>query len=1105
MTSPLIDDARPATQDIRLNDAQRRAVEHRGGPLIVLAGPGTGKTHVITHRVHRLIHEDGAQPESILALTFTNKAAEEMRTRLGEMLGSPTLAERLIASTFHSFGLRLIRQFADRAGLRAEPDLIDEAQQKALMRRVVDETGLGREKWFYDPYSIVPAALRFASEARNHALFPAAALDYADQWRRRIEANAQALEGEDLLAERTRAERFAILARLYAEYDRLCRQRGVVTYDDLQTLPLHLLREYESLRAIVRSDHRHVIVDEFQDVNPAQIELLKCLAGQEHDLCVVGDDDQAIYAFRGAMQSSFHRFAEHWKRTTTIALTLNYRSTPVILAAAHRIIRGCGDRFAPDKTTTAAGDQRELRLPVEMVKYRGTAGAGPIIGRMILSAVEAGANYRDFAVLARSNADLDRIAASLQVMDIPVEIPERGAAFERPAVLDVLAWMRLLADEHEGTALTRLLIRPPFGVPLTTVASWHSAHRRAVALAQQAGDEQGASRSLLRRLVEQPPSAEVERFARQYLRLAPAALDQPADAVVRAIIHATGLLTIDPVDSIEHRARVEQLGRWLAFVVERLGHVDPPRRLGSFLRYFDDLGDGSLSGLPASGEARLYGEVEVSDRDAVVVLTAHRAKGLEFDTVFIPRVNSPHGYPLMDRSSGDEDLLPDDLTRGRTSTHDDDERRVFFVATTRARRRLVLLAQTMSDSGRNASPSVYWKEIEAPGEDGAAVEVIDAVAEEQAVDESILAPAEGGAAGRRSARDRRILQLRHEVFALLHELNDPQTPVPRLAALRERLGRAAAHLPLLAASSPARVAEIIAAAASADRPALRELAEEMERQAPLVPLIPGPAPPLNLSFTEIELYLRCPRCYWLRHVVGVPEPARPATNFGQIIHRSLEFFYERFQRAEANPGVEPPPSLHDLLLLGRQAYEELRPPEVLPSRDVAERIDSALRQYYNSMHSDQLQVLHVEQRVRFPYRCGDVEHFMTAKMDRIDQGDEGVRIVDYKTGQPTKTRLEPKKDDLQLGIYIMAAHHFFNDDSVPGTAEYWLTRTSERGILSFDDAKLDKVRAKIDEAVEGILAGRWERKGDCTRCDQLLTGTDDNPEPAGEEPGSARA
>ncbi len=182
----------------------------------------------------------------------------------------------------------------------------------------------------------------------------------------------------------------------------------------------------------------------------------------------------------------------------------------------------------------------------------------------------------------------------------------------------------------------------------------------------------------------------------------------------------------------------------------------------------------------------------------------------------------------------------------------------------------------------------------------------------------------------------------------------------------------------------------------------------------------------------------------------------------------------------------------------------MRPPEVLPSREVARRIDSALRQYYNSMHSDQLQVLHIEQRVRFPYRRGQAEHFMTAKMDRIDQGEHGVRIVDYKTGEPTKSRLEPKKDDLQLGIYIMAARHFFENDAVAGTAEYWLTRTSERGVLAFDDARLDKVRARIDEAIDGILDGRWERTGDCTRCDELLTGADHAPDPPEEAPGIER-
>ncbi len=1074
-----------------LNEAQREAVYYRDGPLIVLAGPGTGKTHVITHRICRLINEDGVEPETILALTFTNKAAEEMRTRLASMLGSPSLAERLIASTFHSFGLRLVRQFGDRAGLRAEPDHIDEAQQKALMRRVVDETGIGREKWFYDPYSVVPIALDFVSEARNYAVFPAAALDYAQQWLTRARENDAGLDGEDLIAEQARADRFMSLARLYDAYERLCRQRGVVTFDDLQTLPLQILREHSSLRAIVRSDYRHIIVDEFQDVNPAQVELLKCLAGPAHDLCVVGDDDQAIYAFRGAMQSSFRRFAEHWATTRTITLTENYRSSPVILAGADVIIRGCSDRFAPDKTTVAAGVNRDADEPIEMVRYRGTSGAGPVIGGMIQKAVQDGAAYRDFAVLVRSNTDLERIAASLQVLEIPVEMPERGQAFEHPAVADVLSWMRLLADEHEDTALTRLLLRPPFDLDLPTVAAWHSAHRRGAAEAARAGDEEAAGRPFVHWIISRRPTEAAERFARQYLQLAEVALSQPADALTRAIIHATGALTIDPVDSIEHRARVEQLGRWLAFVSERLGNIDPPRRVGQFIAYLDDLTNGSLDSIPASVESRLDSGFELSDRDAVRLLTAHGSKGLEFETVFIPRVNGQFGYPTMNRSSRDEQLLPEGLTRGQNSTHDDDERRVFFVAMTRARRRLVLLAQTMHDSGRKCSPSVYWDEIEAASSETLPLEMLDAATGDAAIEAPLGA---GGEISKpnRSVRDRLKLNLRSEIFSLLHDLSDPALPTGQLAPLRDRLRAAALQLPVLAAESPARLRAVLAAADAPDRASLEALVEVLERDEPLVPLIPGPKAPLELNFSELDLYLHCPRCYWLRHVVGVPEAQRAAANFGSIIHRSLEFFYERLRQAENNPEHLALPGVEDLIQIGQDAYDEMRPPEDIRSREMAERIERALRLYHDRMHSPNLHVLHTEERIRFPYQCNGQTHYITARIDRIDLDDAGIHVIDYKTGRPTKSRLEPSKADLQLGIYYMAAVDRFGPESV-GTAEYWLTQTNQRGVLDFRSIDLKRICAKIDEAVCGILECCWEAGERCGRCEELLTGTQAGP------------
>lgn len=1133
---------------IRLNQNQRKAVEHFGSPLIVLAGPGSGKTGVIVHRIAHLIQERNVEPESIIALTFTNKAAEEMRRRLSQLLGSSAKADRVIASTFHSFGLRLIRQFADLAGLRPEPTIIDDGQQRALMRKIIDESGIGLSASPYDPYALMPDTLKFIGACRNHAIFHEDAWSFAEQWAQEFENRRGDLDDEERLAEETKIVMFRHRVELYQRFETACYERGWVTFDDLQTQALRLLRGDDRARAIVRTDHGHLVVDEFQDVNRAQIELLKCLAGPTHDLCVVGDDDQAIYGFRGSIPSGFKHVVEHWPATETIELTQNYRSTAVIVRAADRIISKCGDRFMPDKTLIAAGENADLGHEIEGVTYTGIGGAGTVIGAMIADLVEHGeSNWGDVAVLVRTNKQLGRIAATLQAMEIPVDVPEVSEIASHPMVQDILSWLRILADSREEAYLTRLLTRPPFNVELPTIVNWNRVHRYGSAESglvqkrQSDHDEQehsGADHdsinesgsTFLEYLIDEisPNDERVQRFANLYSVLATQSSTMPADDLILGIIHSSGLLTLDPVSALEHQSRIEQLGRFLGFARERMPMLEPPRRVRDFIRYFDDLqSGGSAIETEKTPEDQMDSGIILAGADAVRVLTAHKAKGLEFDTVFIPRVNSPHGYPMKGKNSAADtrEMIPQELIADESPSAEDDERRIFFVALTRAKKRVVLLAMTKDDIGRNMKPSAYWDDLvnqslstedesENASKSGSpaipirvrsADEVLHEIEERrrrsgtthQSRNDGGLNQAIASGSGIameddcdpvRAARQRAQFRIRHEIYAILHALHSHDLSADGILELQNQLAENSLRLPILAAENPAELETILQRIPAEHRDSMQRYADEIVLRRPWYDLIPAPRAPLTLTYSQIDQYIRCPRCYWLQNVVKLRERSSMGASFGQIVHRTLEFFYKRFQQHEEAPDLVAAPTVDDLMALGRESYREMRDSDEPWSNKMERQIEQALWNYHKHLHSDSINPVYVEQSVTFDYPLGDYVHRIKVRMDRVDFDGGGHHVIDYKTGQPSKTRLEPKSTDLQLGIYLLALSAFLEDDEPSGSAQYWLTRTGERGFIDFTDIKLNGVRKKIDKAIAGILEANWEKSPKCRNCELLAGG-----------------
>ncbi|MBL1216852.1 MAG: ATP-dependent helicase [Planctomycetes bacterium] len=1119
-----------------LNDAQRQAVVHEGSPLIILAGPGTGKTRVIIHRIAHLVLDAGVRPDHVLALTFTNKAATELRTRLVRLLKSSARADRVHAATFHGFGRWLIRRYGHLGGLSAHPQLMDEPQQRALMRKLIDETGIGQLHQLYNPYALVPRALDFVSQARNFAVTPTAAVQHAQDWKTRLEDQSD-LTDQQREAEEVRHRVFEQLAELYHHFDEACRRRNFVTFDDYQSLPIRLLNEHPGLRSLIRNDFPHILVDEFQDVNIAQLELLKCIAGPDHDLCVVGDDDQAIYGFRGSVQTGFRRFADNWPTTTVVELSENYRSTQIILDAAHQIIEESETRFRPDKRTVASGPLAAVANSIEMITYEGLDGAGRVVARQILTARQApqkGAegqlNWSDFAVLIRNNVDIPRISAALDVHEIPFIAPEQPVALTHPAVRDVLCWLHLLADPHEDEQAVRLLVRPPYGLELLTVTQWQRDYRQYVDSMKQAAEENGEPSSVARAHSQPLPFIEyaiqqqldpvLERFAAVYRHLKEASLTEPADAIVGQVIHEAGLLVVEAESDAMRQTRLEQLAEFLGLVRERLGHIEPPRRLAQLLAYLDDLKGQYDGAYGTSVESRMENDGIAGDEseiDAVRILTAHKSKGLEFDTVFIPRINvrngfDPGGKSTSSVSEGDDDEsdFPAALRQNEVFDQSEEERRLFFVAMTRSKRRLVLLSQCRDARGRKTSPSSFWREIEEAAESGV-IPVESCPADElmtRADEADTSADAEADTSstsvglaltGACPVRHTRRVQAGHELARVLHALRDPDLSPAAVPDLQRRLCAVSARLAALNVPGKSQAHAILESSAQwfDDEAELNQALEDVDALAdPLTTTLAPPRAPLRLSYTSINQYLRCPRCYWLRYVVKLTAPPSGAITFGSVIHETLEKFYLTQMLAESGdlPDVKAP-GLPELIQIGLQMYNELRSPDDEGKSSFRTRLRAALELYYKDLHRPDLNPVAVEESIKFDYEHDGHTHLIDSRIDRIDVDDAGYHLIDYKTGKEKKDLLKPPKKDLQFGIYLMALQHWAETEDVAGTAEYWLTSLGQRGIIGLDAIDLGKVKKQINKAIDGILAGDWTQGKQCTSCDLICNALEDSDEP----------
>ncbi len=684
-----------------LNPEQRRAVTHGDGPLLVVAGAGTGKTQVITRRIAWLIATRRAKPSEILALTFTDQAADEMQVRVDQLV--PYGYTDTAISTFHAFGDRLVREFALELGLPPDVRVLSRPETVVFLRERLFELDLDEYRPLGDPTRFLDALATLFSRAKDEDVSPDAYLAYAE----RLGTQASTASGREdadpdaaaALAEDARRQ--GELARAYGRYQALLAENGSIDFGDQVSLALRLLRDSPAAREAVQRRFKYILVDEFQDTNRAQAELVALVAERHRNVTVVGDDDQSIYKFRGAAISNILEFRERYRQARVVVLRRNYRSRAPILDASYRLVR----HNEPDRLESRAGIVKRLdpqrggddAAPVRHEAFASGAEEADWIASDVARRIRDGARPRDVAVLVRANAAADPILRALNLEGIPWRFSGTSGLYARPEVRLLLSFLRAIADLSSSVDVYALAASDLYGLGATDLVAIVNTARRRNRSVWDVLEELDRQPGILRLSPETRAAASgLVADLKRYVELAN---ERPAGEVLYAFLRGTG---------------------WLARLAAG-GSVAAEEALSNVARFFDIIRAQSalladdravfvarhLNTLIQAGDDPPTADID-PDVDAVAVMTIHKAKGLEFPFVYLPGLVTGR-FPAIGRR---EQLgLPLDLVHETLPEGDyqlQEERRLFYVGMTRARDELVLThaADYGGQRARRVSPFV---------------------------------------------------------------------------------------------------------------------------------------------------------------------------------------------------------------------------------------------------------------------------------------------------------------------------------------------------------------------------------------------------------------
>jgi DNA helicase-2/ATP-dependent DNA helicase PcrA len=608
-----------------LNPPQREAVTHGDGPLLILAGAGSGKTRVITYRIVHLIRKRGMHPGSILAVTFTNKAANEMRERVERLLRIPLTG--LWISTFHSSCVRILRQHIDRLGYKRQFVIYDETDRHALIKTCMQDLRIDDQH--YQPRAVIAriSALKNNLQGPEHYERTAAGYGFDDA-----------------------------VARTYRLYEERLREANSVDFDDLLMLSVRLFEQHPDVLGCYQGLFRHILIDEYQDTNHAQYRLVRLLTGKHHNLCVVGDDDQSIYRFRGADITNILNFERDYPDTVIIKLEQNYRSTENILGAASAVVSRNIGRKGKTLWTERQGGEKILCYTAVDEKDEAR-----FICRSIQSCTDDGRALPEIAVLYRTNAQSRALEDALRQRAIPYRIFGGLRFYDRKEIKDIIAYLRVLHNPADAVSLRRIINVPARGIGDTTMEKLErAAQRSGTTLYATARDPKTAD-------VSAAASRKLQEFTDLMERLRSELGTATLTGLVRRVIEESGYRrALDEERTIEARMRLENLNELLT-ATEDVQEQTPDATLEAFLDQVALITDMEQQ-TADDGRGR-------SGANSVTLMTLHNAKGLEFPVVFLAGMEEglfPHSRSL----ESDAEL--------------EEERRLCYVGMTRAKERLIL-------------------------------------------------------------------------------------------------------------------------------------------------------------------------------------------------------------------------------------------------------------------------------------------------------------------------------------------------------------------------------------------------------------------------------
>ncbi len=616
-----------------LNDVQRAAVTTTEGPVLVVAGPGSGKTRVLTYRIAHILQLPDVQPWQVLALTFTNKAAREMKERIAKVVGG-SKAHSVWAGTFHSIFARILRTEAEYIGFPKSFTIYDTEDAKSLIRSIVKELNLVKENYAEG------SVLQRISSAKTNLIPPKA---YA--------------ENEQLMAE-DRATKRPHLHKVYDEYLKRCKRAGAMDFDDLLYQLFILLHKHEEIREKYQQKFKYLLVDEFQDTNHLQYAILRKLVnyeGSPHNICVVGDDAQSIYAFRGATIENILEFERDFKELKTFKLEQNYRSTHHIVQAANQIISYNRKQIKKEIWTDKVEGQR-----IKVLKTMTDQEEAKRVADLILE--HKNRNHfdnREIAILYRTNAQSRAFEESLRRANIPYRVYGGMSFYQRKEVKDVIAYLRLVVNQQDDEALRRIINYPRRGIGDSTMEKISA---QAAATAQ----------TLWETLPLYEGTAREKNALLQFVTTIKAFIDRAKKGNAYDIAHfavrQSGIMdTLKTDTTLEGLGRIENINALLNAISEFVDNDEliddatlPDKSLGSYLQNIALVTDADKSDPSA---------------DVVTMMSVHSAKGLEYKSVFVVGL--------------EEGLFPSNMSQDSPDSLDE-ERRLFYVAVTRAESFLTL-------------------------------------------------------------------------------------------------------------------------------------------------------------------------------------------------------------------------------------------------------------------------------------------------------------------------------------------------------------------------------------------------------------------------------